>query len=84
MWLKIAEKYKIGYINKKLALYRKSNNSFSGRKDTRIKILKDKEKIIYTHIKNGKYVQKYIDLAMINIWKNYLNYFFVNLKEMSF
>ncbi len=84
MWLKIAEKFKIGYIDEKLVLYRVHNESFSMRRDNKIKILKDKERMINTHIKNGKYGQKYVDLAYINIFKSYMNCYLYNKDKKKF
>jgi len=81
MWLKIAENYKIGYINKKLALYRIRKNSLGMNKDNISKMLDSREKIRINHIKTGKYNKKYVESVYIDIWKSSLNYYFYNNKN---
>ena len=63
MWLKIAEHYKIGYINKKLSLYRENNNSLSHGEEGIIKSFYTCKMIRDEHIKTGLYDEKYINLS---------------------
>jgi len=63
MWLKIAEHYKIGYINKKLSLYRENDNSLSHGKERITKFFYTCKMIKDEHIKTGLYDEKYINLS---------------------
>jgi glycosyltransferase involved in cell wall biosynthesis len=81
MFLKIAEQCKIGYLNKKLVLYRIHSKSMSHDKRNRLKELEEVKKIKSAHIRNGNYDQKYIELAWVRLWEEYANYFFTNNKR---
>lgn len=76
MWLKIAAKYKVGYINEKLVLYRKHNKSMSNNLLSIEKNLKTKEKIINEHVSNGDFDKSTVNLAFKNLYNGYCSYFF--------
>ena len=76
MWIKIAHKYKIGYINEPLVFYRLSPNSLSRSVEGYEKLIKSHEKLLYN-------VQKEYGVNIeIGLEKLYLSatisFFFIN------
>lgn len=46
-------------------------------------MLEDREKIVDTHTKNGKYDQGCINLAKFKMWEYCVNYFFTNFNRIE-
>lgn len=87
MWLKIAEKYKIGYIDDHLVFYRQRNYSMSGalNKSQKYESIKSLEKIINKHINSSEYSYNDMSkkLSLINLYKKIIDFgFLYNEKKL--
>ena len=83
MWLRVAEKYKIGFINEPLVFYRRSDYSLTGslNKLQKYKNLKSMEKTINKHFNSEKYNYntKSKKRALINLYKKFISYGFISV-----
>jgi len=81
MWLRIAEKYKIGFINEPLVFYRQSDYSMTGllNKQQKYKNLISFKKTIEKHIESSTY--EYNDIAKkkakLNLYRQMIGYGFI-------
>lgn len=81
MWLRIAEKYKIGFIDRSLVFYRQSDYSLSGilNKFQKFENLKSLEKTINKHISSSEYNYNNISkkISLVNLYKKFIDYGFL-------
>ena len=70
--------------SKFLVLYKVHYKSLSHNKKNSLKIIEETEKIKLSHIRNGNYDKKYINLAWMELWKEYANYFFANGERIKY
>lgn len=76
MWIKIAHKYKIGYINQPLVFYRLSPNSLSRSVEGYKKLIKSHEELLYNVQKDyGVDIEKGLEKLYLSAT---LSFFFIN------